>query len=70
MILKTMMQPNRTLYRGAGIYIMDGNDFYYEAGTSVNVLPQEQIKANDIITPVLASLYRKRRNPYSKDSKS
>ena len=57
MILKTMMQPNRTLYRGAGIYIMDGNDFYYEARTSVNVLPQEQINANDIITPVLASLY-------------
>ena len=42
MILKTMMQTNCTLYRGAGIYIVDGNDFYYEARTKVNVFLQEQ----------------------------
>ena len=42
MILKTIMQPNRTMYCGAGIYIMDGYDFYYEAKTKVNVFLQEQ----------------------------
>ena len=44
MILKTMMQPNRTLYRGAGISIMDGYDFYYEEETKVNVFLQEVVK--------------------------
>ena len=42
MILKTMEQPNRTLYWGTGIYIMDDYDFYYEAKTKVNVFLQEQ----------------------------
>ena len=42
MILKTMEQPNRTLYWCAGIYIMDDYDFYYEAKTKVNVFLQEQ----------------------------
>ena len=45
MILKTMIQPNRTLYRGAGIYIMNGYDFYYEAKTKVNVF-STRTKAN------------------------
>ena len=36
----TMEQPNRTLYWGAGIYIMDDYDFYNE--TKVNVFLQEQ----------------------------
>ena len=42
MILKTMEQPNRILYCGAGIYIMEGYDFYYEGNTKVNVFLQEQ----------------------------
>ena len=42
MILMTMVQPNRTLYRGADIYIKDGYDFYYEAKTKIYVFLQEQ----------------------------
>ena len=34
---------------------MDGNDFYYETRTKVNVF-STRTKANNIITPVLASL--------------
>ena len=41
MIIKTMMQPYRTLYGGAGIYIMDGYDPYYEGKTTVNRFLQE-----------------------------
>ena len=41
-MLKTMLQTNCTLYGDAGIYIVDGNDFYYEARTKVNVFLQEQ----------------------------
>ena len=48
MVLNAMRQPNRTLYGGAGIYIMGGYDFYYEVKT--------RTKANNIITQVLASL--------------
>ena len=33
---------------------MDGNDFYYEARTKVSF--STRTKANNIITPVLASL--------------
>ena len=42
MILKTMMKPNCTLYWGAGTYIMDGYDFYFEAMTKGNGFLQEQ----------------------------
>ena len=41
MFLKAMEQPNRILYWGACIYIMDDYDFYYEAKTKVNVFLQE-----------------------------
>ena len=58
MILKTMIQTNRTLYWGAGIYIMDGNEFYYEARTKVNVYIQEQRQVkllNQFLLPFIAS---------------
>ena len=58
MILKTMMQPNRTLYGGAGIYIMDGYDVYYEAKTKVNVFLQDQRQItllHQFLLPFIAS---------------
>ena len=58
MILKTMMQTNCTLYWGADIYIMDGNDVYYEARTKVNACLQKQRQItllNQFLLPLIAS---------------
>ena len=58
MILKTMIQTNCTLYRDTGIHIMDGNDFYYEARTKVDVLLQEQRQItllHQFLLPFIAS---------------
>ena len=58
MISKTMMQTNFTLYRGADIYIIDGNDVYYEARTKVNVCLQKQRQItllNQFLLPFIAS---------------
>ena len=49
---------NRTLYRGAGIYIMDGYDFYHEAKTKIYVFLQEQRQItllHQFLCPFLAS---------------
>ena len=61
MILNTMMQTNCTLHWGADIYIMDGNDVYYEAyeaRTKVNVCLQKQRQItllNQFLLPFIAS---------------
>ena len=58
MISKTMMQPNLTLYLGAGIYIVAGYEFFYEARTKVNGFLQEQRQItllHQLLLPYIAS---------------